>query len=112
MTTKNEVTHTPGPWFNNRSDRTIRSVHNMRAWQREGENQKQFVICKFPMRDANYPISHEEWEANARLIAAAPELLKACKAAVVSMSDDAYYQYMKHVIQTLEIAIAKVEGKQ
>ena len=50
-------------------------------------------------------------EANARLIAAAPELLQACKAALISMIDDSYYQEFKPVIDTLEAAIAKAEGR-
>lgn len=65
---KSKQAHTPTPWFNDKSTRTIRSVENMRAWQRPGESHKQFVIAKYPMRDAKYPISHEEWEANGDFI--------------------------------------------
>lgn len=68
---KVEVKHSSLPWFNDKSTRTIRSVPNMRAWQRHEENQKHFVIAKYPMRDANYPISHEEWEANGDFIVTA-----------------------------------------
>lgn len=49
-------------------------------------------------------------EANARLIAAAPDLLQACKAAVVSLIEDEHYQEFKNLISTLDKAIAEAEG--
>lgn len=71
MTTP-KAQYTKGEWFNDRSGRCIRSVDNMRDFKAQ-----QWVIARYPMRDSNYPISHEEWEANGMLLAAAPDLARA-----------------------------------
>lgn len=89
MTTK----HTPGPWTieipSNGCDRYI--IHG-----------KSFEeIC------ATCLDTEHEMQANARLIAAAPELLEACKMALSCMApedNDA-------TARTLRSAIAKAEGK-
>jgi hypothetical protein len=47
----------------------------------------------------------KEWEANAHLIAAAPDLLDACKQAAVLHEDD------EGIAQVLLAAIAKAEGQ-
>ena len=51
--------------------------------------------------------SLDERKANARLIAAAPDLFTACKAAYVTLIDDEHYQTFKTLIRTLEEAINK-----
>ena len=71
-----ETKHTPGPW-------------NWSRWPSELIGGSLSVYQIGPMRAVIYDdwrpradgISEEENEANARLIAAAPELLEACKAA-------------------------------
>lgn len=45
------------------------------------------------------------------LIAAAPELLQALKAVAISLTDDEYYQQFKPLLETVNEAIAKAEGK-
>jgi hypothetical protein len=58
----NKPTHAPGPWFEGT------------GWIGQGiRGQSQRVICRID----GYP--YGETEANARLIAAAPDLLEACK---------------------------------
>jgi len=52
-----------------------------------------------------------EAAANARLISAAPDLLSACRAALVSLINDEDYQKHKPLIQALENAIQKAEGR-
>lgn len=66
--------HTPGPWFANFYDRTIDVTFESTAHKRG-----HFHIAKFPMRTDKSLVSHEEWKANARLMAAAPELYEAVK---------------------------------
>jgi len=60
-----------------------------------------------------YKTDHEERIANARLIAAAPELLDAAKA-VLQIWDDLYYNQSdpeeREAWNTLRAAIAKAEG--
>ena len=67
--------HTPGPW---------KVTTNLDYWVERvnfegGEGEfKGIALCG----DIHWPNSNEtqfEWEANARLIAAAPDLLEACK---------------------------------
>jgi hypothetical protein len=50
-------------------------------------------------------------KSNAHLIAAAPTMLQALKAARISMLDDEDYQKFKPVIATIDNALAKAEGK-
>lgn len=48
-------------------------------------------------------------DANARLIAAAPELLEACKAAEANLSPEYASDHL--VMRLLRVAIAKAEGR-
>jgi hypothetical protein len=70
--------HTPGPW-----------VHEFRRNKHGGWRDESLyvtvkagatLIAAYPLEYAEYPASENECEANARLIAAAPELLEALKA--------------------------------
>jgi len=81
--------HTPGPW----------KVAKPRKSYRDG-NMMYGIVGPECVSD------YEDWgftEANARLIAAAPDLLDACKAA---LSDDQPY------IEKCRAAIAKATGEQ
>lgn len=55
--------------------------------------------------------SYEEYQANARLIAAAPELLEACKQAYDVIDDMDGPWNLDRIYNTLKVAIAKAEGK-
>lgn len=74
---------TPGPWYNFKSDRVIKAE---KALTPKHQVPKEWNICKYPMRTNDYPISHDEYEANAALIANAPSdlryLLSIAKAAM------------------------------
>ncbi len=48
--------------------------------------------------------------AGKRLITAAPKLLMACKAALVTLTDDELYAKCKETIRTVEDAIREAEG--
>lgn len=65
--------HTPGPWFPSFHANICIGVQN----SPDGFTQ---MICNsiLPDKDEEYENQREEIEANAKLIAAAPELLEAC----------------------------------
>jgi hypothetical protein len=86
--------HAPGPW-------RVTSTHeNARA-----------VVGPTPVADAYRVIALPKnsndghWEANARLIAAAPDLLAACKAALEGQSIPPFEKY-----EMIRAAIAKATG--
>lgn len=70
-TTDSMTAHTPGPWH------TAPNASNMRSSIVNGEGGYDVAIA-YPL---NGTITKEETEANARLIAVAPELLKAVQLA-------------------------------
>lgn len=92
--------HTPGPWigagpsFGDPLPRYTTEI--VTEW--EGDEGDVISICEMPFHHHD-----DENEANARLIAAAPDLLEACKAA---LSDDQPY------IEKCRAAIAKATGEQ
>lgn len=63
----------------------------------------------------NPPVTIEERNSNARLVAAAPELLEACKAFVKEydevLSPDYDTSYLKEVADRCKAAIHKAEGR-
>ncbi len=89
--------HTPGPW---ESQATAGyETHGQRAVYAE-ENGKDIAIVY-------------DGEANARLIAAAPELLEACKALVGSDHDGKSFTSRAALATRLaRAAIAKAEGRE
>ena len=84
--------HTPGPWEASLTGGRERAVFKV------GDAAGQ--ICKLP--GALWGPSGEEKEANAKLIAAAPEMLRALK--------HARDNCLKHPDQLIDQAIAKAEG--
>ncbi len=102
-----KITHTPGPWHADNAGRIWRR-HPSELYENGGG-----VAGDKPVATANigwigedvtgYPI-----EANARLIAAAPELLEALQMAAQSGG----FQYMLHETRdAIEAAIAKATGE-
>lgn len=93
--------HTPGPWETG-------GVMTLVEFRPEGWNAP---MCIADCHTKNAPQSETERVANARLIAAAPELLEACKAAMndkyarFGMTKDNY-----PVREILARAITKAEG--
>ena len=80
--------HTPGPWVE------IRSRGDYVIQERRRSNRKRIIAS----------VDVVNGEANARLIAAAPELLDALKAAVA-------YPITGNWYEMAEAAIAKAEGR-
>jgi hypothetical protein len=76
-----EVKHTPGPW--KREDRFVYAL--MPDQKRHGQEVNRFWLSVQPQ--AGYGVPDAEIDANANLIAAAPELLEALKSAVLSWEE-------------------------
>jgi len=88
--------HTPGPWkikfdFNVFQLKTGRLV----------------ASCGGHSSNVNPQEIHYENLANTRLVAAAPDLYFACRAALLTLEDDDNYYKYKDVVNTLRQAIAK-----
>ncbi len=63
--------HTPGPWFASFYKRAI-----VVSGESPAHSRGNFNIAKFPMRTNESLVSHDEWTANANLLAAAPEMIE------------------------------------
>jgi hypothetical protein len=98
-TMNNETKHTPGPWEVEGLAWRGKTVLNIRAALR-------FEICR--MTDSNgLAASFSEQRANAALIAAAPELLEACKQSIITL--DPMDNDHVELYRVLRAAIAKAE---
>lgn len=87
-----ESKHTPGPWMQD-EDRPYDILLDDRA----GENVTPLVACVFADNT-----DEAQWQADARLIAAAPEMYEALLHAQANMP---------HPDQMIDAAIAKAEGR-
>ena len=97
-----DTKHTPGPWTYSKEQTTNGHAHMVR--QSSGESVAN-------VRSHNRPT--EEAQANARLIAAAPELLEALKAVLHFDSDPSIPGEYKHditIARKVRAAIAKATG--
>lgn len=94
--------HTKGPYYS----KPINSyLHQIRA--KDPKNHAYEVVVAECGRWGTDP---ESTKANAELMAAAPELLQACKAAVISLIGDETFSEYKDLIDTLQAAIQKAGG--
>ena len=93
--------HTRGPWnvyFEN---------HKLRV-DADGKKNKRYICNMVQYGNAGKPLYYYDAEAaDARLIAAAPDLYFACRAALITLEDDENYYKYKDVVDTLRQAIAK-----
>lgn len=96
----NNTKHTPGPWRLMNSSKA--GFLNVYTTHQTGELEATDFICEIGPGARN----EGEINANARLIAAAPELLEACKA--VSRLD--YLQEHNALAAQVKAAIQKAEG--
>jgi hypothetical protein len=96
--------HTPGPWI-------MTIINAQRQFEIHAEDGTLVALATPVDRHGVF-----KTQANARLIAAAPELLEACKYALrcfeVMDRDYALGNYPRGVSVTLEAAIQKAEGGQ
>lgn len=90
-----ESKHTPGPW-------EVQSYTNYKGWSVWANDRGCIAEGCIAERWYDADQQPDELKANARLIAAAPELLEACKVALV-------YPQVPVVEKALRAAIAKAE---
>jgi len=95
----NEVRHTPGPW-------KAVLVEGHRLGGRNG-------AARYDVLAMNPPdfVADRLTEANARLIAAAPDLLAACRAVLECLGRTLAPDYLPEPRELLRAAIAKAEGE-
>ena len=93
------MAHTLGPW---------------KAQSIKGDNSnlvyKRIMASDKPVAFAGV-YKHPNAEANARLIAAAPDLLEACKMIIEFSNDNDIHRFLEIAIPKIEQAIAKAEGR-
>lgn len=95
------VAHTPGPWTRTRGEQ-FRHDHSRGVRGPDGT----YVAAAL---DFNRSDRDEECEANARLIAAAPDLLSALKNLLQVCEDE---RESDDMLQDSRAAIAKAEGRE
>ena len=117
--TKEQVKHTPGPWESMVSSHDRNQKPLSYGIHAIGKSSRWIAQIEFESGVDN------EDDANARLIAAAPELLEACKLFIgvllnkqaSASAKKAQYEFLKHLpetwayIQKAKVAIAKAEGR-
>lgn len=97
--------HTPGPWkvIVIHPGFTMDKVADYEIWGGDGMN----LVCRYK------PVDSEDNEANARLIATAPDLLEACKEALIDLEFlKDYIPRGSNSIKKLKQAIAKAEQQE
>jgi hypothetical protein len=97
-----ETKHTPGPWHVNTNIRGAMYVEHEHG-----------MICDMQLEQDI--LNTESIHADARLIAAAPELLSACNVAfreLFNLSDTARSYTYDQALATIQDAINKAEGRQ
>jgi len=107
------MANTPGPWYANGDC--------IEADGPEGPRDLTVATAvRFRHAACDLDISREEWQSNARLIAAAPEMLAVCKAIASDLSlfqfTDGEYRLSEWpagvILQSLREVIAKAEGRE
>jgi hypothetical protein len=110
--------HTPGPWIVRTFKTMVGICH--KVGPEEIVKNPQGGICLYDDHTTLNPQAHEEIAANARLIAAAPELLEAIERCIMHMN---IYSYVAHPngvdgardfnvsLGLAKAAIAKAEGR-
>lgn len=99
------MNHTPGPWIFNSFSYEVNDPRSVTKTQRGYfvQKQKGFDICQLPLQ-ASTPA--DETKANARLIAAAPELLEALLRFARAMEQTSYPE-LQGIWSDANAAIAK-----
>jgi hypothetical protein len=99
------TTHTQGPW----RATTTNGIDTKEPWM-VWSDEKGAAVAHVYARSEMASGSYDEQHANARLIAAAPELLEACRAALFGANHIDCVRAMQEVVPLIRAAIAKAEG--
>lgn len=105
--------HTPGPWHSKVWSYQSHTSGSDRGgqWRELMIESKTDTVCRIEsVYRESITESDEIKEANAQLIAAAPDLLAACKAVRASVAAHADYGDIMNDIDILDAAIRKAEG--
>ena len=101
MTNQTKIQYTPGPW----GKQYIESSKFNEYWS--------ISSCRGDIAiQFNVGIGEKENQANARLIAAAPELLKALEKMVSILENARMKEFHMDVLEESKQAITKAEGKE
>lgn len=106
--------HTKGPWHINSHPYENQPEYVLAKPTNTGDDCRDVVSVATITRSQNTLAgwrSKEEAIANARLIAAAPEMLDSLKIAVVRLKEIQYQKASPKQIEFLESVIAKAEGR-
>lgn len=100
---KSQVGHTPGPWV----------VKQLSGSETVVMGKRNFQDCLIAQNlyDENIEPTQDELEANASLIAAAPELLDLLKRINYSFYVDGTSKALRPIMSETKAAIAKAEGR-
>lgn len=98
-----EMKHTPGPWWV-KAEFYIAAGDDPEDWQHVGN------VTDIDDDGQDLPV--EVWQANAKLIAAAPDLLAACKEFVNWYGSDSSEFNRDNAYERARAAIAKAEGEE
>jgi len=98
--------HTPGPWVFSAID----STEGFLVVEKARPKSLVATVCK--RNGCGWTCPHEEPWANARLIAAAPDLLEAAKTLMEYWDNGTPVRPGCEDIETLRAAIAKAEGQE
>ena len=94
--------HTPGPWTDKAIDESQWGVYDSRGWS---------VAQAHQIKVLSADIKQAERTANARLIAAAPDLLAALERLVRQHGSDGIEYSGDHPVAVARAAIAKATGE-
>jgi hypothetical protein len=91
-----KVTHTPGPWLYQYSPYTAQDGHEIPAFEVQGDEYK---VC-----DTNEDRPAAEQQANALLIAAAPDLLEAAEKVIAAWESGGLASAVRQLDAAIELA--------
>jgi hypothetical protein len=103
--------HTPGPWHIAETEDNSFGRVTFRQICATSKNGAPFQLCLNSVHER--PQEAKEREANARLIAAAPDMLSALKIASCEVESRAgRFAWAQILVKTLEAAIEAAEGRE
>ena len=112
MTTEEHVKHTPGPWTWRESEDTKEGSFGPLCLEDEACNMVISADLHVDVLTGAMHLGISVTDAHANLIAAAPELLAACKALVQQIDNGSSLTGSEVQVENARAAIAKADGKE